>query len=100
MTRIYGTEMRETRIELKAYCDRCGAFLAPVTFPGPRTSEGTCGMYSGALRIRADGWYGGYIDPMGSGPAIDLCKECADAFVRFMGVDDIYELDKASRWDG
>ena len=100
MTRHYGVEPRPTRIETGATCTRCGAGLPVVRFPGSENSTDTCGMYADALLLRADGWYGGYIDPMGSGPAIDLCKECADAFVAFMGVPSIYDIDDGTRWDG
>jgi|JI10StandDraft_1071094.scaffolds.fasta_scaffold471930_1 hypothetical protein len=99
MTRYYDKALRETRIETGATCNRCKEVLPVVRFRGIEVDVDTGGMYSDALRLRAEGWYGGYIDPMGSGPGIDLCKTCADAFIAFMGVASIYDIDDGTRWD-
>ncbi len=82
-------EVTETRrIETGATCDRCQRVLEPVRVllnEPPR--EDTRGMYDDASRVVMYGWYGGYIDPMGSGPGFDLCKACSDDFVHdFLGM--------------
>jgi len=84
------------RIETGATCDRCNRELKPVQVmidEPPR--EDTHGMYDDASRVTMDGWYGGYIDPMGRGPAFDLCRRCSDQFVQeFLGLtlDAFWEL--------
>lgn len=85
------TETREVtetkRVQVSATCDRCKRDLVPVRMSfEEEPGRETYGMYVDAALVVVEGWYGGFIDPMGRGPGIDLCGECCNAFIEFLGM--------------
>lgn len=92
------TETREVtetrRVQVSATCDRCKRALTPVkVFRDEPASEDTYGMYVDAALLVVEGWYGGFIDPMGRGPGIDLCGTCCRDLIEFLNMteDEFFE---------
>lgn len=68
------------RLPTGATCDKCGEHIPRLDLSDPLSTN-----LDGGMEIRADGWYGGYIDTgyiIGGGPRKVLCTPCARAFMQ------------------